>query len=42
MVVLQAGKKLPDDVGVLMGHVMPFFRVSIDIKQPESLGRWVQ
>lgn len=41
MVVLQAGKKVLDDVGVLSGHVVSFFRVLIDIKKPESLGWWV-
>lgn len=38
VVVLQAGKELQDDVGMLLGQIVFFFRVPIDIKQPDSLG----
>lgn len=42
VVVLQAGKELQDDVGMLLGQIVFFFGVLIDIKQPDSLGWWVQ
>lgn len=38
VVVLQAGKELQDDVGMLLGQIVFFFGVLIDIKQPDSLG----
>lgn len=42
VVVLQAGKELLDNLGMLHGQIMFFFWVLIDIKQPKSLGWWVR